>query len=185
MIDIKFDESNVKMAAALLRVAPKEVRGAASAAINRTLTRIKSRSSVRVRERYLAKAAGIKSSFSTRKASSGNLAGAAVSKGAPMPLASFRMVNARRGPVKAKVLKAGGMKPVKGAFFKSFPKGYEGPMMRTEKSRYPMKTPYGPSVPSMIGNNQVVEQIGEDAENFYNKRFAHEVDHRMAKLLGG
>lgn len=185
MIDIKFDESNVKMAASLLKVAPKEVRGAASAAINRTLTRIKSRSSVRVRERYLAKAAGIKSSFSTRKSSSGNLAGTAVSKGAPLELIYFKIAQSRRGPVKAKVLKASQLKPVKGLFFQKFPHGYEGPMMRTSKKRFPLKTPFGPSIPVMIGNEQVVERIGKDAEEFYNRRFTHEVEHRMARLLGG
>lgn len=185
MIDIKFDENNMKMAAALLRMAPKEVRGAASAAINRTLTRIKTRSSVKVRERYLAKAQNIKGSFTTRKASSGALTGSAISRGAPLPLASFRVVPSRRGPVKAKVLKASRLKPVKGIFFGKFPKGYNGPMMRTGRTRFPLKTPYGPSVPGMIGNDQVVEGIGEDAQEFYNKRFAHEVEHRMAKLLGG
>lgn len=185
MINISYDEANMQRAIGACLMIPKEAKKASISAINRTLTHVRKSASVHVRERYLAKAAAVKKSFTMKKASSGHLAGVAISKGTALPLTAFKITRPKRGPMRVKVLRSSSPKPVRGLFVGRFPKGYEGPMMRTSPSRYPLKTPFGPSIPIMIGNDQVVEKIEADADKFFNARFAHEVDYRLSKWWGG
>lgn len=185
MIDISFEEANMQRAIGACLIMPKEVKKASASAINRTLTHVRKRASVHVRERYLAKAAAVKKSFTIKKANSGHLAGVAISKGASLPLTAFKITKPKRGPMRVKVLRSGSPKPVQGLFSRRFPKGYEGPMMRTSLKRYPLKTPFGPAIPVMIENDQVVGKIEQDADKFFNARFAHEIDYRLSKWWGG
>ncbi len=185
MIDISFDEKRVARVQRLAAVMPKETARAAAAAINRTLTHVKKEASVSARKRYLVKAAAVKSSFSTRKATSGKLSGEAETQGQPLSLTAFKVTRPAKGPMKAKVLKASAPKPVQGMFARRFPSGYTGPMLRLGRSRYPLRTPAGPSIPQMVENDNVLPMIAKESEDFLNRRLDHELDHRISKLLGG
>lgn len=183
MISISFDEKQVERAKKMLALAPKEADRAAAAAINRTLTHVPKEMAKSARERYIVKAASIKRSIKKKRANAGHLAGEILSAGSTMPLTSFKISGGKRGPMRVKVLRQGSPKPVKGLFVNRFPKGYVGPMHRRQPARFPLKTPAGPSVPQMIGEGNVFQEWSEDAIDFLNKRFAHEVDFRFSKLF--
>lgn len=183
MISISFDEKQVERAKKMLALAPKEADRAAAAAINRTLTHVPKEMAKSARERYIVKAASIKRSTKKKRANAGHLAGEILSAGSTMPPTSFKISGGKRGPMRVKVLRQGSPKPVKGLFVNRFPKGYVGPMHRRQPARFPLKTPAGPSVPQMIGEGNVFQEWSEDAIDFLNKRFAHEVDFRFSKLF--
>lgn len=52
---------------------------------------------------------------------------------------------------------------------------------RTSKKRFPIKGLYGPSVPQLFGNPDVVEAMEEAGMDMYEKRLEHELD----RLIGG
>lgn len=182
MIEIKLDEKNVQAAMAFLSNAPKEVERAASAAINRTITKLTKDTSVAVRRRYVAKAATVKKALDTKRASSGNLMGRLSATGSTLPLTAFRISKSQTGPMRVKVLQGSSPKPVKGLFSRRFPGGYIGPMKRISRQPYPLKTPAGPSVPQMVGNENTLRELVPEAERTLNERFIHEVEFRMGRI---
>lgn len=184
MIEISFDEKRIKKAQQLALLAPKEAAKAAATSINRTLIFIRKEASVESRKRYLVKASAVKSSFGTKKATSGSLSGETETKGSPISLTAFKVTRPRRGPMKAKVLRQGSVKPVPGLFVND-ESSYRGPMLRLGQRRYPLKSPAGPSVPQMVGNENVLPMIAKTTGDYLNRRLDHELDFRMTKLLGG
>ncbi len=185
MIEISFDKARMEKAQKMGLIAPKETARAAASAINRTVTKLKTMTSVDVRKTYRAKARDIKKSMKTTRATAGSLTGEMSSTGSPLPLTAFKVTRPARGPMKAAVLKGGAPAPVPGMFARKFPSGYTGPMLRLGSRRYPLKTPAGPSVPQMIGNEKVLPEIADEASAYLNKRMEHELEYRMSKLLGG
>lgn len=166
----------------LLRIAPKQVKLAAAAAINRTITKTRTEISKAVRKRYTAKAKGIKSTLSSRKANKSQLQGEIVSRGRPTLLTDFAVRVRRSGPVRVQVLRQGSAKPFKGLFIGRSRKGFNGPMMRTQRrGRYPLATAYGPSVPQMIGAEPTLDMIKPVAIKTLQERFLHEVNWRLEK----
>lgn len=52
---------------------------------------------------------------------------------------------------------------------------------RTSKKRFPIKGLYGPSVPQLFGNPDVMDAMEEAGMDMYEKRLEHELD----RLIGG
>ena len=183
MIEVKFDEHSLKTAEAFFHVAPTAVRQAGAAAINRTLTHLRKASAMKVRERYVAKAGTLKTAMgSPKRATSSNMSGVLDVKGVTLPLTAFNIKTPRSGPRRVQVLKHGGAKPVPGLFGRYFPSGYRGPMMRIGHSAYPLKTPAGPSVPQMVGNEETLRKLTPEAERMLNDRFEHEILWRIGGI---
>lgn len=68
MIEISFDKARMEKAQKMALIAPKETARAAASAINRTVTKLKTMTSVDVRKTYRAKARDIKKSMKTTRA---------------------------------------------------------------------------------------------------------------------
>ena len=184
MISVKLNEKNARLAASLMRFMPSQVQAAAVAAINRTITTTRKEISKAVRERYIIRAGDVKRALFTQKAKNQSLRGVITVKGTPLSLAKFRLRRRKRGPVRVQVLRGGSARPVKGLFVQRFPSGYEGPMHRRKRARYPLATPFGPSVPAMVGKEETLEQFVPKAEKTLNERFLHEIKWRLSKKLG-
>ena len=52
---------------------------------------------------------------------------------------------------------------------------------RAGKERYPVKGLYGPAVPQLFGNPEVMEEMQERGQEVFNSRLQHELE----RLLGG
>lgn len=182
MIEVKFDEHSLKTAEAFFHVAPTAVRQAGAAAINRTLTHLRKVTAMKVRERYVAKAGTLKTAMGTQRATASNMKGVVDVKGGTLPLTAFNIKTPTSGPRRVQVLKKGGKKPVPGLFGRYFPSGYRGPMMRVGHSAYPLKTPAGPSVPQMVGNEETLRKLTPEAEQMLNDRFEHEILWRIGGI---
>lgn len=181
MIRVTLDEKNARLAASLMRTMPSLVQKAAAAAINRTITTTRKEISKAVRERYIIRAGDVKRALSLERAKKQSPRGVITASGAPLSLAKFRLRRRKRGPVRVQVLRGGSARPVKGLFVQRFPSGYEGPMHRRQRARYPLATPFGPSVPAMVGKEETLEQFVPKAEKTLNERFLHEISWRISK----
>lgn len=180
---ISIDAKNVEYAQHLLGAAPKQIELAAVNAINRTITKIKTQTSKSIRKNYLVSAKNIKGTLNIKRASRSKLRGVLASQGSPLLLTAFRVRTNKRGPVKVQVRKQSGAKAVPGLFLGVSRKGYAGAMQRAKrKARYPLRIPYGPSVPQMFGSENVIGELTPLAEATLNERFLHEVEYRFSKM---
>ena len=180
---ISIDAKNMEYAQQLLGKATKEINLAAVNAINRTITKIKTQTSKSIRKNYLVSAKNVKGTLNIKRASRSKLRGVLASQGSPLLLTTFRVRANKRGPVKVQVRKLGGAKAVPGLFLGVSRKGYTGAMQRAQrKARYPLRIPYGPSVPQMFGSENVIGELTPLAEATLNERFLHEVEYRFSKM---
>lgn len=179
---IKIEASNVKYAEEILADKPKQIKSAALAAINRTITHVKSKISITVRKQYVVSAKDIKDTIHIERAKSSYLQGTVSSKGRPLLLSAFSVrgnqSKKRNNPLRVRIRRDGSLKPVHGLFSGTSRRGYRGLMLRTQPASYPLKVPYGPSVPQMLGNPDVVAEIETDAGQYLSDRFLHEVEYR-------
>lgn len=180
---ISIDAKNIEYAKQMLGKAPKEINLAAVNAINRTITKIKTQTSKSIRKNYLVSAKNIKGTLNIKRASRSKLRGVLASQGSPLLLTAFRVRANKRGPVKVQVRKQSGAKAVPSLFLGVSRKGYTGAMQRAQrKARYPLRIPYGPSVPQMFGSENVIGELTPLAEATLNERFLHEVEYRFSKM---
>lgn len=182
MISIKAE--NLEYARMLLGDAPKQIHWAAVRAINRAVTTVRANASKKIRQNYTIKAPDIKKTFSVKRANGRSLHGAVVSRGRPPLLTAFDVRAYKRGPVGVKIRKQGDIKRVPGLFLGTSRTGYVGAMQRTQlHARYPLRIPYGPSVPQMFGSPDVVGELATLAQATLNQRFLHEVEYRFNKKM--
>lgn len=203
MMKITFDERVMAQAQSALRTAPKRVKFAASAAINRTATKLRAQVSKQIVNNYFIHSRDVKATITTKRANSNALKGMVASTGFPLPLTYFKlnpnpkrliaenkmaavggpMRRKRRKPMTVRVKRGGPSATVPGLFVqKSSRSGYAGPVLRYLRTRYPLRIPYGPSVPQMFGNPKVLEQLAPQAEAYLNKRFLHEVQVQLSRI---
>lgn len=180
MISIKGE--NLEYAQMLLGNAPKQIQWAAVRAINRTVTSVKANVSKKIRQNYTIKAPEVKKTLAVRRADGRRLRGAVVSHGRPLLLTAFDVRTYKRGPIGVKVRKQKDIRRVPGLFLGTSRTGYVGAMQRTQRARYPLRVPYGPSVPQMFGSADVISELIPLAEKTLNKRFLHEVEYRFSKM---
>lgn len=179
-VKVELDKKVLNTAHNLFANAREQVGRAAGVAINRTLVSLRKETSVSIRKRYVINAGPIKKAFTMRRANKSSTQGSLVAKGTVLDLSYFRLRKPKRGPMRVQVLKAGGLKPVKGLF------SHKGrrPMMRTTAAAYPLRVPQGPSVPQMFGNEETLKALAPKAEETLNKRFLHEIVYRYKKIHG-
>lgn len=205
MINIKIDGRQMTAAQQLLKDFPAEVNRAAAAAINRTLTTVRKATSVTIRKQYVVKAGDIKKSMTMKRTDRNTLSGLIKTVGRPLSLEKFKLSkNAKAGadfsvftgaaerkkkrsPIKVQVLAGRGLRPLRrGALFRPPVKtrlaGGSGALLRrVGKSRYPVKTPAGPSVPQMMGADRVLDDLTPLAQAVLEERFAHEISLRAKR----
>ena len=179
-VKVELDKRVLDTAHNLFANAREQVGRAAGVAINRTLVSLRKEASVSIRQRYIIKAGTVKNTFTLRRAARSSTRGALLSKGTVLDLSNFRLRKPKRGPMRVQVLKAGGLKPVKGLFSHK----ERRPMMRTTAAAYPLRIPQGPSVPQMFGNEETLKGLAPKAEEILNKRFLHEIVYRYKKIHG-
>lgn len=178
----------------LLSEVPGGVDTALMRAVNRAAQSGKAQTVREVRARYTVKAGDIRKTLTTTKATRTNLEAEIVSRGSPLGLASFKhtprtdTTGAARKRVRVAVKKEGGLKPLGQTFvFNGQIFSRNGKFIVATRGRHKDKRveqvekKIGPSVPSMIGNPEVVEAIEEQTQETVVKRLDHEVN-RILKV---
>ena len=155
-----------------------------SRALNRSLTNINTTIRKGVRTKYTVQATDVKDRLDSVRASPSKLAAKVTAKGRPIGLDKFKVspktVNPRRKKQLKISVKKGSAKEILGAFIGN--QGNEKVFIRDGKPRLPISRLFGPSVPQMIGNNEVVEQINQSAYETYHKNINYEINYLLGKM---
>lgn len=179
---IQIDEKKIAEVEAALSHIPGATPIAIARAINRATQQAKTEAVKKVRERYIIRATDVNSTIRIIRATAARPIAIIRSRGSVMPLSKFRYTRPRspgvKGttPAKARVLKAGGNKPIKSAFVAQMSSGHTGIFVRAGKARLPIDQKMGPSVPQMLGHDSVIEHVEQVAQEILPKRLDHEVD---------
>ena len=167
----------IERAKKLLSEVPGGVETAMMRSINRAAQAGKTQAVKEVRARYTVKAGDVRQTLTTSKATHAKLEAEIVSRGPMLGLAAYKhspktdSTGANRKRVRVSVKREGGMKPLGQAFV------WQGKIMQ----RLPIEKKLGPSIPSIIGNPEVVEAIEERTDEMIVKRLDHEVN-RILKV---
>ncbi len=171
---IEFNVTQIERAERLLGEIPGALPKAQASAINRSLITARAEIVRAVRKEYVIKAEDVRSTIRVTNASAASPMGQIKSMGGPIPLVKFDA--SKDNPVRARVKKNGAKKPIKHAFRQTMGNGYQGLWIRAGKARYPLKQLYGPSIPQMIGNENVIKSVEEKAIETLDKRIDHEIN---------
>jgi len=171
---IEFNATQIGRAEQLLGGIKGALPKAQASAINRSLTTARAEIVRAVRKEYVIKAEDVRNTIKVSNASAANPIGRVKSMGGPIPLVKFD--TSKGNPVLARVKKTGAKKPIKHAFKQTMKNGYQGIFLRAGKDRYPLKQLYGPSIPQMVGNENVMKSVEEKAIEILDKRLNHEIN---------
>lgn len=172
----------------------KEASLVVSRAINRAISNVKKNVGKETAARYFISSSDVKKTINVTKASKSSLKAAAISQGNGIALSKFKVTPGTpvryrekvRYPkvYKAGVLKAGGVKPLDGdpkAFIAIMKSGHKGVFSRTTRKSFPIKQLYGPSVPQMVKNEDIMKIINKEANDTLQKRINAEVNNILRK----
>jgi hypothetical protein len=192
------DTKEVKRLAIELEGLGKGAPAAVAAAINRSMTYLKTQMSREVTKSYEIQSKFIKESLSSTKATPGNLQAKAISAGHSRSLTRFKVKPtklpqlkdkkiAMRKKVQVKIKKGGGYKAVNvtpGAFLQTMNNATNIWKRKAKGKKYKgdFYVLRSLSVPQMIGNKKVIDELKEKAEDMLNKRLSHEIDYRTEKI---
>jgi len=171
---IEFNASQIERVERLLGGIPGALPKAQASAINRSLTTARAEIVRAVRKEYVIKAEDVRGTIKVTNATASAPIGRIKSMGGPIPLIKFDV--SKDNPVRARVKKTGAKKPIKHAFLQTMKNGYKGVFIRAGKERYPLKQLYGPSIPQMVGNENVMKSVEEKAIDTLDKRINHEIN---------
>ncbi len=167
-----------------------------SRAINRTVSNIRKNMGKEVSARYFVSGKTVREAMRSVNANKGNLSGAVILRGSPIALAKFKVSpnravrHTKKGRYSPKVYKSGverdgGLKPLSGepkAFLATMKStGHIGVMERKGEKRFPIKQLYGPSVPQMAKNEEIMANINREAGKTLERRINAEVANILRK----
>ncbi len=191
MIEISYDSNMLaeieKKLGDMRNEAPKVLKNA----INQTAKQARKELATEAQKKYVVKSGRFNKAMKIKKATARNFAAIIKTTGKAMGLKDFKVSPAtmqtgnNRPPIlKAKVLKAGGMKSLeKGdlkAFITKFSSKHLAVVQRRGKKRFPIKTLSANSIPIMLGNKQRVYGI---VEPNIKKNLKVNVEKQVKKVL--
>lgn len=183
MIDVR-SVSGIRSALREVGRMDKDVRKAVYSALSRVTTRVRTESGRKVRETYVVKSKAVTGQVMLRRGNASNLSNELRWKGGNIPLILFRTNPKVPGGRRPRVLRAavkrdGGNKPIDGAFLTRMSSGHVGVFRRSGRKRLPVEELYGPAVPVMLNNEEVVEHLENVAITEFDKRLEHELNRRL------
>lgn len=162
----------------------KEIPKVIARSINRAVENARSNVVREVRSHYNVRAKDIRTSIKISRANNRYPTAVLSSTGRALPTMAFRVrpgtVNgARRTPITVSV-KKGQADKLDSAFIATLG-GKTGVYERVGQTRLPIRQLYGPSVPQMIGNDEIVQEIADKARAMLDDR----LDHEIKRVLDG
>ena len=168
-----------------------------SRAVNDSLSGVRTQAIKGIGGKVMLKAAVIRQTFMIKKASIKDLQAAVETKSKPIPLINFSARQIKAG-VSVKVLRVGGRKKIPHAFIATMKSGHKGvywrdwdlyrsPMKKDfhdgavpRKYKLPIHELYGPRVPDILDDPEIMGPVMENANKRLNDRLNHHVDRALA-----
>jgi hypothetical protein len=165
-IELSSDDRLIKT---LNGMAPTNVYKAVSAASKRAATAARAEGTKRIRAIYTMKAGDLKSRASIKPQPDGSIIEI---KGPPEGIKKFS-ASAKKYGIFATIKKGHGIRIPRSFVMNSrF-------VARVGRERYPVEGLYGPSVPQMFGNPDVLDAMQERGAEVFENRLAHEIERRL------
>lgn len=173
-----------------LQKVAKQIPGATVSALNRTLIFTATKTVKEVTNEYAIKSNTVKSSMKRVRAKGNSLYAYISSTGPAIPLGKFqhtpRKYSKRVKSVKVKVKKSGGYKNIKTnpkAFVQTIYGAEADIYKRKGKSRFPVIKLKSISVPQMISNEKIINNVQQAAALKLQERIEHEIEWRLSKAI--
>jgi hypothetical protein len=183
---IDVDKKHIQNVENMLGSFHNQATSAISRAINRAATNVNSNIKKEVRKDYNIKAGDVNATLTKTKANKMNLKAEVKSSGALIPLDKFKVSPKTVNPKRKSQIKIGvkkkGLKTVIGAFVADI--NGKKVFQRTTKSRLPINRLFGPSVPQMVGNEEIRSEIERQGQETFNDRLEHEINRILEKGRG-
>lgn len=168
-----------------LKDMPEKIPVVTARAMNRAIEAARTQAARSVRETYHVKHGDVIKTIKVKKAHAGDLEANFSSKGETLKLVKFRVKANKPLPTRGKYVvasvKKGSSKMVNKTFMAKIFKGEPNVYSRVGTKRFPVRAHYGPSIPQMAGNEQVISKVEKRAEEVLDKR----LDHEISRVLGG
>ena len=194
MIEMKVEVDNVQEVKKRLGVLCNKAPSVIANAINRTVTNVKKNMAQETVQRYYTTSTEVKKTIKTSRATKTNLSGAAISRASPIALSKFKVspnrpINYSRGKVSPNVYKVSEKKGEERnplnvnpkAFIAVMGSGHKGVFRRESSAAMPIKQLFGPSVPQMLKNAQIMGRVQEEAKNTLKKRIDAEIENILRR----
>lgn len=169
----------------MLSEIPEKIPIVTARAINRSAEAAKTQAGRSTRETYHIKQKDITSTMKVKKAYPADLSAEIKSVGSVLELMKFKVKANKPLPTRGRYavvsVKKGSSKPINGGFVVGMNNGHTNVFTRVSKKRLPIRGHYGPSVPQMLGNDNVTKAVEDKAMEELEKRLEHEID----RVLGG
>lgn len=162
----------------------QSIHAAIASALNRTITFVGAETKRQVQGEY-AVTKSINKSLSMEKATRSKLTAAANYKDKPIPMFVFKHkvpANQYRSPISITIKKSNGMQTHNGsnpALFKAYG---NSKIIRRDIGQRNLKTAYTVSIPQMVANDDVYDEIAKKAEVKLQERIEHELEWRLSKI---
>ncbi|MEK3996682.1 phage tail protein [Psychrobacillus sp. FSL K6-2365] len=160
----------------------KKTPNVVASALNRGMSNMQANIKREVRKEYHIKAGDIDVTLQKNRANKGNLSASVASIGGVIPLDKFKVspksINPKRKSTISVAVRKDGTKKFKGAFMTDI----NGPKLfiRVKKTRLPIERLFGPSIPQMIGREDIVQRIQLEGQETFDRRLDYEID----RILG-
>jgi len=167
------------------------IKGGSRKAIVRTLNKtvgtssggVQSDATKAVAQEFNLTQKNIKRDFSVKKAKYSDLSAYVKSKGKPVPLGRFVRTRQTKKGVSVLVKKNRPRTVIRHAFIPKLKSGHTGVFWREGKPRLPIKQRFGPRIPDIFSNQEVMAPILKKAQERLDKNFSHEVDFLLESSL--
>ena len=174
MISLELSESNFGMLNLYMQQAPIKVTQVASRALNRTISAVKAEQIKSAKEKYTLKS-GMYKGVNVRNSNPGNLMASVNAQGSTISIDNFK-VSSKKRTIKQVRLTAEVKKGESKSLGDSFIGYYNKPTIfhRLGAERVPLKQLFGPSLPQILGETSILDQLMLFSNNKFNERFEHE-----------
>ena len=159
---------------------PGGVEKALVRAVNRAAAQSKTAAVRKAAEIYTAKGKDVRPTMAVKKATASSPEATITSRGPHLGLEHFKhrptkdTTGAKRRRIRVAVKREGGLKPLGASFV------WQGKIFRRKTTKsLPVSKLSGPSVPEMLGN----EEVREAVETTANEVIARRIDHEAKRLL--
>ena len=168
-------EKSIQKAERLLAGIPGGIEKAMYRSMNRALQEGRTVATRETAKLYTVKSRDVRSTFKMHRADKSSLDAELISTGANLPLSKYShkphtdTTGAKRKQIRVGVKKSGGLKSLGQGFI------WNGKVMqRVGSSRLPVVQKYGPAVPSILDNPQIVEAVTDKMADSMVRRMEHE-----------
>lgn len=169
---------HVETLEALFAKTPKEARILFARTINQSAEAVRVQASRDIRAKYWIRAENIKNAIKIDKATVRKLSAHVLTSGPVIPLMKFDVTPTMPDimPVHARVKKGGSRELIENGFVARVKNRHVNVFTRKEKSRFPIKGRYGPSIAQMMREATVIANMEAHAQETLDKQMEQEIN---------